>query len=64
MNSRDSFLQNLQQNPFEYFCRAEMCHQFLLRKNSNAFNAVQYDYKISAGLDTVIFRRRGWGCGV
>jgi len=25
---------------------------------------VQYDYKILAGLDTVIFRRRGWGCGV
>jgi hypothetical protein len=59
MKSRDSFLQNLQQNPYEYFCTAEMCHQFLFKKNSYALHAVQYDYKISAGLDTVIFGRRG-----
>lgn len=37
---------------------------FCLKKKSSAFHAVKCDYKISAGLDTVIFRRRGWGCGV
>jgi len=45
----------------EQKCVISVC---LKKKNSYAFHAVQYDNKISAGLDTVIFRRQGWGCGV
>ena len=37
--------------------------RFCLKKKSSAFHTVQYAYKISAGLDTAIFRGRGEGAG-
>jgi hypothetical protein len=45
------------------FCRAETLSSVCLFVFCYAFHAVQYYYKISAGLDAVIFRGRGEGAG-